>query len=265
MSRCSSAKVLGGSGMPSGVCTVARRSAAPRLRGGRPAQGRFEVANAQPGQGGFYTVHNPRAFPHQAVALAVRPLGVLFANRGHARHAAMAPFATQPPQEGALQQLGVEPVGFRAAMLPRYRDTRGMDHVRLNATRLEPARQPEAVAAGFEGERNARDRAAGPNRFIPPAMQQGKQPFRAWLQLLARLPLNAGKHAGNQPARLAQFDDGYDRAILVQGDEGPAQVVRLGHRGTPSVTCSDEVATPSPPAPYRLPVRGLGGVWLSPL
>jgi hypothetical protein len=30
---------------------------------------------------------------------------------------------------------------------------------------------------------------------------------------------------------------------LVQGDEGPAQVVRLGHRGTPSVTCSDEVAT----------------------
>ena len=36
-------------------------------------------------------------------------------------------------------------------------------------------------------------------------------------------------------ARLAQFDDGHDRAILVQGDEGAAQVVRLGHRGTPSV------------------------------
>jgi hypothetical protein len=53
----------------------------------------------------------------------------------------------------------------------------------------------------------------------------------------------------NKPTRLAQFDDGNDRAILVQGDEGPAQVVRLGHRGTPSVTCSDEVATSSPPAP----------------
>ena len=39
-------------------------------------------------------------------------------------------------------------------MLPRYRDTRGMDHVRLDATRLEPARQPEAVAAGFEGNRD---------------------------------------------------------------------------------------------------------------
>src|SRR5438309_11197034 len=154
----------------------------------------------------------------------------------------MAPFATQPPQEPALQQLGVEPVGFRSAMLPRYRDTRGMDHVSLYSTRRKPARQPKAVAAGFEGERNPRDGAAGPNHLIPPAMQQGKQPFRARLQLLARLTLNAGKHAGNQPARLAHLDDGNDRAILVQGDEGPAQVVRLGHRGTPSVRYSDEVA-----------------------
>ena len=37
--------------------------------------------------------------------------------------------------------------------------------------------------------------------------------------------------------RLAQLDDGNDCAILVQGDEGPAQVVQLGHRGTPSVIC----------------------------
>src|SRR5437764_5216963 len=73
------------------------------------AQGWFEVANPQPGQGGLYPVHNARAFPHQALALAVRPLGVLFGNRGHARHATMAPFSTQPTQEPALQQLGVEP------------------------------------------------------------------------------------------------------------------------------------------------------------
>jgi hypothetical protein len=124
-----------------------------------------------------------------------------------------------------------------------------MDHVRLDASRLKPARQPEAVAAGFEGKRNPRDRAPGPNRLIPPAMQHGKQPFGARLQLLVRLTLNTRNDAANQPARLAQFDDGNDRAILVQGDEGPAQVVRLGHRGTPSVTCSDEVATSSPPAP----------------
>src|SRR5438552_16677187 len=134
-------------------------------------------------------------------------------------------------------------------MLPRHRDTRGMDHVSLDPTRRKPARQPEAVAAGFEANRNPRDIPAGPDRFILPAMQHGKQPFWARLQLLARLTLNPGKHAGNEPARLAHLDDGYDRAILVQGDEGSAQVVRLGHRGTPSVTCSDEVAISSPPAP----------------
>jgi len=71
----------------------------------------------------------------------------------------------------------------------------------------------------------------GPNSLIAPAMQQGKQPFWARLQLLARLTLNAGKHTGNQPTRLAHLDDGNNRAILVQGDEGPAQVVRLGQSG----------------------------------
>src|SRR6201984_592936 len=112
-----------------------------------------------------------------------------------------------------------------------------MHHVSLYSPRHTPARQPKAVAAGFEGKRNPRDRAPGPDRLILPAIQQGEQPFWARLELLARLTLNAGKHAGNEPARLAQLDDGNDRAILVQGDEGPAQVVRLGHRGTPSVRC----------------------------
>jgi hypothetical protein len=124
-----------------------------------------------------------------------------------------------------------------------------MDHVRLNATRLEPARQPKAVAAGFEGNRDPRDCAAGLDRLIPPALQHGKQPFWARLQLLVRLPLNTRNDTAEKPARLAQFDDRNDRTILVQGDEGPAQVVRLGHRGTPSVPCSDEVAISSPPAP----------------
>src|SRR4029077_1924150 len=143
--------------------------------------------------------------------------------------------------------LGVEPVGLCPAMLPRYREAGGMDHMRLDATRRKPARQPEAVAAGFEGQRNSGDRAAGPDRLIPPAMQQSKQPFWARLQLFAWLTLHAGKHAGNQPARGAQLDHGNDRAILVQGDEGSAQVVWLGHRGPPSIKCSDEVAMPRRP------------------
>src|SRR5215467_8586593 len=213
------------------------------------AQGWFEVTNAKPGQRALHAVDKPRAFLDQALALPIGPLGVLFGKRRYAHHAAMAPFAPQPPQEPALQQLGVETVGLCPAMLPRHGDTRGMDHVRLDATRRKPARQPEAVAAGFEGLRTPGDRAAGPNRLIPPAMQQSKQPFWARLQLFAWLTLNAGKHAGSQPARVAQLDHGNDRVILVQGDEGSAQVVWLGHRGTPSRKYSDEVAISSAARP----------------
>src|SRR2546427_505918 len=136
MSRCSSAKAFGGSGMPSGVCTVARRSAALRR------------------------------------------------------------------------------VGLKLRM---------------------PSR---AKVAFIRFTRRVR------SRLIPPAMQHGKQPFWAWLQLLARLTLNTRNYAANQPARLAQLDDGNDRAILVQGDEGPAQVVRLGHRGTPSLNAATKLPCP---------------------
>src|SRR3984893_14002831 len=108
-------------------------------------------------------------------------------------------------------------------MLPRHGDPRGVDHVRFDPARIQPTRQPEAIAAGFEGQCNPRDLFTGPDRFIAPAMQQAKKPFRARFQLLLRLTLNAGKHPGNQPARLAQLDDGNDCAIFVQGDEGPAQ------------------------------------------
>src|ERR1700756_2255964 len=204
--------------------------------------------NAEPRQGALHAVHKPRAFFDQALALPIGPLGILFGKRRYAHHAAMAPFSTQPPQEPALEQFGVQPIGLGPSMFPRHGHTRGMDHVCFYPTRLEPARQPKAVAAGFEGQRNSRDGAAGPDRLVAPAMQQSKQPFWARLQLLARLTLNAGKHPANQPARLTQLDDGNDRAILVQGDEGPAQVVWLGHRGTPSVNPATKLPS-LPPAP----------------
>src|ERR1700746_1566109 len=87
-------------------------------------------------------------------------------------------------------------------------------------------------------------------------MQEGKQPLWAGVQLFARLTLNAGEDAANQPARLAHLDDGNDRAILVQGNEGPAQIVRLGHRGTPSIdvkrrNCHLLAARPIASLPWR--------------
>src|SRR6516225_3240893 len=87
-------------------------------------------------------------------------------------------------------------------------------------------------------------------------MQKGKQPLWVRLQLLARLTLNAGEDAANQPARLAHLDDGNDRAILVQRHQGPAQIVRLRHRGTPSIDVSDEIAILAARPIASLPWRG---------
>src|ERR1700747_2068144 len=98
-------------------------------------------------------------------------------------------------------------------------------------------------------------------------MQEGKQPLWAGVQLFARLTLNAGEDAANQPARLAHLDDGNDRAILVQGHEGPTQIVRLGHRGTPSIDVKrrnchlrrpPHSISPLEGRAFELPVRGRG-------
>ena len=53
---------------------------------------------------------------------------------------------------------------------------------------------------------NAGERDAGPDRFIPPAMQHGQQLFWARLQLRARLTFNIRDEAANQPARLAHLE-----------------------------------------------------------
>jgi hypothetical protein len=63
-------------------------------------------------------------------------------------------------------------------------------------------------------------------------MQDCEQPFWARLQLLARLTFNTRNEAANQSARLAHLDDGNNRAILVQGDEGPAQAGPGAGRGS---------------------------------
>ena len=82
-----------------------------------------------------------------------------------------------------------------------------------------------------------------------------KQPFGIRLQLLARLTLNAGKHPANQPARLAQLDDGDDCAILVQGDD-LLKSFSWGITALRQLFASDDGAISSPPAPYHLSAPG---------
>src|SRR5438552_15834509 len=115
MSRCSWAETFGGSGEPSGVCSVARRSAALRSVG-------LKVRMPSRARVPFIRLTMRVRFSDQALALPIGPLGVLLQHRRDARHAAMAPFPTQPPQETPLQQLGVEPVGLCPSMFARYCD-----------------------------------------------------------------------------------------------------------------------------------------------
>src|SRR6516225_12056930 len=89
-------------------------------------------------------------------------------------------------------------------------------------------------------------------------MQQGKQPLWVRLQLLARLTLNAGKDAANQPARLAHLDDGNDRAIFGPGRRGTCSSRSAGHRGTPSIDVKRRNCHPRRPPHSISPVEGNG-------
>jgi hypothetical protein len=78
----------------------------------------------------------------------------------------------QPTKKRALQALGIEPVGFCAPVFPRYRHARGMNDVRLDTARSEPAGQPEPVPAGLQGNRNTIDLVPGLLRLSSPPLEQ---------------------------------------------------------------------------------------------
>jgi hypothetical protein len=78
--------------------------------------------------------------------------------------------AALPAEKGAFEQLGVETIGLGAPVLARYGYARCVDDVGLDAARLEPARQPEAVTAGLEGDYNAFDTTPCFLRFLPPPL-----------------------------------------------------------------------------------------------
>src|SRR6202166_3518568 len=102
--------------------------------------------------------------------LAVAPLAILVFHCGDRAHLAVITLAAQPAKKGASEQLGVEPISLGAPMLARNRYTRCVNDVGLDATRLEPARQPEAVTASLEGDCNALDPASCFLRFLSPSM-----------------------------------------------------------------------------------------------
>ena len=99
MSWRNSATVLGGNADPSGVRSAAKRSDAPGLRRGRPAQGRLEIADAEARQGTLHAVDDAGAFTDQRLVLAARPPGVFRLERRDRRHCAVVALTAQPAQK----------------------------------------------------------------------------------------------------------------------------------------------------------------------
>jgi len=233
---------------------------------GRLAQPGLEAAEAEADERGLDAVGDARLLADQRLALAARLAGDLLGERRHRRHGAMAGLAAQPAEEAALEQLGVEPIGLRPAMGARHGHAGRVDDMRLDAACPQPAGQPEAVATGLVGDRDAADRPPRPRRLVPPAMQQPKQRLGVGLQLLRGLALEPGHQPGDQPARLAQLDDRDHRAILIQGDGGLPRVIRSRHgalhrrvaRTTMVTSLAARPIASEEPARRRLEARGRG-------
>src|SRR4029077_13729459 len=107
-----------------------------------------------------------------------------------------------------------------------------MDDMRLDPPSNEPARQPEAVATSFIGQRNPADRPANTLRLVPPPLDQSQQGRRIWLQLLQRLALHARNYAAHQPARLAQLDDTHHGRDRIKRGQAAAEIIDLDHGAT---------------------------------
>jgi hypothetical protein len=104
----------------------------------------------------------------------------------------MAALTAQPAQKGAFQQIDIQPVGLRPPMLARHLHAGGMDDIGLDAARLQPAGEPEAVPPGFVGNRDPVNRPTALNCFVPSALQQAQQRLGIRHEFLQRVPLDAG-------------------------------------------------------------------------
>src|SRR6202030_660758 len=118
----------------------------------------------------------------------------------HARRAAS--------RETAFEQFRVKPVGLGAPVLARYGYAGCVNDMGFDTASPEPARQPEAVTAGLEGDSNPFDPMSCFLRFLPPAMEQFQQRALIDRELLQRRALDARHDTGDQPIRLAHLDHG---------------------------------------------------------
>ena len=99
----------------------------------------------------------------------------------------------------------------------------------FDVARPQPACKPKAVATGFEGDSDARDRLPRFGRFGLPTAQKSQEVRLVGSDLLERVAVDPRHDGRDEPTCLAHLDNGDKGAGLIQGQKGSAQVMMLWH------------------------------------
>src|SRR5262249_29042869 len=112
----------------------------------------------------------------------------------------------------------------------------------------------EAVSAGLIGNADALDRVASLRRLLAPPPELPQQRLAIRLQLLARIALQARNQCADKPSFAAHLDCRHQRAILIKGGEGTAEVFVFRLEGSPIGEFETPIFAPppSPPSPNRI-------------
>src|SRR6516162_7720085 len=106
--------------------------------------------------------------------------------------------------------------------------------------------------------------------LLAPTIQELRQRLLIRIELFERLAFDAGNNRRYQPFRLSDLDCGDDRAILLEGGEGPARIKRLRHGALHWCRWTErrECHNPRRPPPHSIliqcfgpPDRGDRGAW----
>src|SRR3984893_542331 len=120
-------------------------------------------------------------------------------------------------------------------MLPRNRNARRVDDVSFDASGPQPARQPEAVAAGFEGDHHACDHASGLYCLITPPVPQLQSHLFVAAQFFQRVALDSRHNSSDEPTVQTHFDNRNNRVVLSKRHERSAEIVLICHGGAPLI------------------------------
>ena len=125
-------------------------------------------------------------------------------------------------------------------MLARNRNAVGVDDLRVDTARPQPARQPHAIAAGLVGDRNPLDPTSRALRFGLPAIQQSQQRGRVRFELFRWVTLDPGDAIQSlTPLALfhlpAQIDDPPPLGFVHRGS-GPASTTAFNAAICPSLS-----------------------------